>query len=64
MEINDGHYLEVMDRLHIVMENLDNHLLQHPLVEQNPKVGKLIDKSIGDLFRAYQLVGNLIPENK
>ena len=64
MEINDGHYLEVMDRLHIVMENLDNHLLQHPLVEQNPKVGKLIDKSIGDLFKAYQLVGNLIPENK
>ena len=64
VEINDGHYLEVMDRLHIVMENLDNHLLQHPLVEQNPKVGKLIDKSIGDLFKAYQLVGNLIPENK
>ena len=64
MEINDGHYLEVKDRLHIVMENLDNHLLQHPLVEQNPKVGKLIDKSIGDLFKAYQLVGNLIPENK
>ncbi len=64
MEINDGHYLEVMDRLHIVMENLDSHLLQHPLVEQNPKVGKLIDKSIGDLFKAYQLVGNLIPENK
>jgi len=64
MEINDGHYLEVMDRLHIIMDNIDGHLLQHPLVEQNPKLGKLIDKSIGDLYRAYQLAGELSTKNK
>lgn len=64
MEINDGHYLEVMDRLHVIMETIDTHLLQHPLVEQNPELGALIDESIGDLFRAYQLTGNLLPEKQ
>lgn len=34
-KINDGHYLELMDRLHIVMSNIDDHILNHPLTEAN-----------------------------
>ena len=29
--INKGHYLELMDRLHIVMMNIQEHIIEHPL---------------------------------
>ena len=28
MEINDGHYLELMDRLHVVSCTIDDHLVK------------------------------------
>lgn len=62
MEINDGHYLELMDRLHIVMSNIDEHILNHPLTEVNEDVKSKIDESLSLLFEAYQMVGNKIPE--
>jgi hypothetical protein len=62
MEINDGHYLELMDRLHIVMSNIDEHILNHPLTEVNEDVKSKIDESLTLLFEAYQMVGNKIPE--
>jgi hypothetical protein len=61
-EINDGHYLELMDRLHIVMSNIDDHILNHPLTEINEDVKSKIDESLTLLFEAYQMVGNKIPE--
>ena len=61
-EINDGHYLELMDRLHIVMSNIDDHILNHPLTEINEDVKSKIDESLTLLFEAYQLIGNKIPD--
>ena len=61
-EINDGHYLELMDRLHIVMINIDDHILNHPLTEINEDVKSKIDESLTLLFEAYQLIGNKIPD--
>ena len=63
-EINDGHYLELMDRLHIVMSNIDDHILNHPLTEINEDVKSKIDESLTLLFEAYQLIGNKSPEFK
>ena len=61
-EINDGHYLELMDRLHIVMSNIDDHILNHPLTEINEDVKSKIDESLTLLFEAYQMIGNKIPD--
>ncbi|MEY4332396.1 MAG: hypothetical protein RLZZ196_1134 [Bacteroidota bacterium] len=61
-KINDGHYLELMDRLHIVMCNIDEHILNHPLTENEPDVKTKINKAIKHLWNAYQMVGNKIPE--
>jgi hypothetical protein len=61
-EINDGHYLELMDRLHIVMSNIDDHILNHPLTDINEDVKSKIDESLTLLFEAYQLIGNKIPD--
>ena len=62
VEINDGHYLELMDRLHIVMSNIDDHILNHPLTDINEDVKSKIDESLTLLFEAYQLIGNKIPD--
>jgi hypothetical protein len=61
-KINDGHYLELMDRLHIVMSNIDDHILNHPLTEINEDVKSKIDESLTLLFEAYQMIGNKIPD--
>ena len=60
--INDGHYLELMDRIHIVMMNIQDHLIDHPLAENEKDVQKKIEKAQHNLWKAYQLVGNKSPE--
>jgi hypothetical protein len=61
IEINDGHYLELMDRLHIVNCTIDDHILNHPLAEVNKDVQEKIDEALGLLLEAYQMIGNKIP---
>ena len=56
--INKGHYLELMDRIHIVMMNIQDHLIDHPLSENEKDVQKKIEKAQHNLWKAYQLVGN------
>ena len=56
--INKGHYLELMDRLHVTMSMIDEHILTHPLTENNPDIKKKINKAIHKLWDAYQLIGN------
>jgi len=57
MKINDGHYLELMDRLHVQTCTIDSHLLSHPLTYKLKKVRKLIDTAQWALLEAYQVVG-------
>ncbi len=56
-KINDGHYLELMDRLYIQTCIIEDHLLNHPLTKKLKKVKKLVDISGMALAEAYQLVG-------
>ncbi len=55
--INSGHYLELMDRIHIVMMNIQDHLIEHPLSENEKDIQKRIEKAQHHLWNAYQLVG-------
>ena len=36
-KINDGHYLELMDRLHVQTCMIDDHLVSHPLTKKIKK---------------------------
>ena len=56
--INKGHYLELMDRLHIVMMNIQEHIIEHPLTENEKDIQKKIETAQHKLWEAYQLVGN------
>jgi len=62
IEINDGHYLELMDRIHIVSCTIDDHILNHPLCDVNKDIKNKIDESLSLLMEAYQIVGNKIPK--
>ena len=62
VEINDGHYHEMMDRLHIQMETLDEHLLKHPVGQQHKEVNRLLIKAIITLLQAYQITGIIAHE--
>jgi hypothetical protein len=56
-KINDGHYLELMDRLHVQSCMIEDHLMGHPLTKKIKKVKKLIDDAGWALAEAYQIVG-------
>ena len=59
MEINDGHYLELMDRLHIINCTIEDHLLDHPITSTYSEVKDLIEEAQTRLLTAYQMVGSL-----
>ena len=58
-KLNDGHYLEVMDRLHVLMSTMDDHLFQHPVVKQNKELREHLIKGVVNLIKAYQEAGAL-----
>lgn len=61
---NSGHYLELMDRLQIIMSNLNEHCLQHPLTQSDDEIRFKIEYALGQVWDAYQLVGKKDYENE
>jgi len=57
-KINAGHYLELMDRLHVIMCNLNDHCLEHTLTESDEVIKTKIDTALKELWDAYQIVGS------
>ena len=58
-KVNAGHYLELMDRLHILMCTLDEHCMNHPVSKQNRNVKAQLEHALEQLWDAYQTVGSL-----
>ncbi len=56
--INKGHYLELMDRIHVLCCTLDEHILNHPLSENEPDIQNKLDEALMILLDVYQMVGN------
>jgi len=56
--INPGHYLELMDRLHVVLSTINDHIFYHPLTMQEADIATLVEQAMEKLADAYQLVGN------
>ena len=57
-KINSGHYLELMDRLAVQADVINDYIYEHPLTEHLPQTKKKIEKALIHLYEAYQLVGN------
>jgi hypothetical protein len=58
-KINPGHYHEMMDRLHVIMSTLDDHILQHPVAKVHKELNSHLNNALEELWQAYQIAGNL-----
>lgn len=59
VEINDGHYLELFDRLNMMCNIIEQNIQTHPVHDTDNRIQSLVDKAISDLYDAYQIVGEL-----
>ena len=57
-KINDGHYLELMDRISIQTDVIHDYIYEHPLTNYLPQTKEKIETALTNLYEAYQLVGN------
>ena len=53
------HQHEALDRTHLVLCMIDDHLLSHPFVAQHPKIEKKIKEAARCLADAYQRIGTV-----
>lgn len=60
-EINEGHYLELMDRIHVIASNIETHIMEHPLLKNmdDKKLNKNLHSTLLGIYNAYQRVGEL-----
>lgn len=54
--INDGHFLELMDRIFVASDSISVYCLKHPLTQKEKKLEKKISKALDNLFDAYQMI--------
>ena len=62
IELDDFHYHEALDRIHITMNNIDTHLIQHPVLKLETEVKDLVEEDQTKLWHAYQIIGNINKE--
>ena len=63
-KLNDGHYLEILDRLHCQMTDIEHHLLDHPVSQKYDALREHIIKAVVNLVKAYQIAGSLTSAHK
>jgi len=63
-KLNDGHYLEILDRLHCQMTDIEHHLLDHPVSQKYGELRECIIKATVNLVKAYQIAGSLTTAEK
>lgn len=58
-KINDGHYLELMDRLHNQAYMIETFICNHPLTLKKRRLRNLVNDACMLLAEAYQVVGEM-----
>ena len=62
VKINEGHSLEILDRVHVASCMVHDHLVEHPAMSHKKfkKVKKKVDKALQNLVDAYHEAGQFI----
>ena len=50
IELDDFHYHEVMDRLSVIMDNIDRQLMQHPVLKLETEIKNQVDEGLTILW--------------
>lgn len=58
-KVNPGHYPELLDRIHLSICNIDDHILHHPATDKHKKIRKKIEAALDNLAEAYQITGQI-----
>lgn len=59
IKLDDFHYHEMMDRIHVINCTINDHLLEHPVAFKHKRLFNKIEKALDLLGDAYQMTGNL-----
>ena len=68
-EPQEGHYLELLDRVHVMGCMFNDHVVEHPLVYHLEKTNEfhkfhvMLERIQTDLADLYQMTGNLADEH-
>jgi hypothetical protein len=57
-KLTEFHYHEALDRVHIIGDTIDRHLIQHPVCKLDKEVNALVEEAAMKIFEAYQLIGH------
>lgn len=56
-ELNDGHIVEAVDRIHFTSLHIDAALINHPLINAIPELEKEIEDAQVMMLQVYQKIG-------
>ena len=59
IDLDEFHYHEALDRLSVIMDNINNNLLQHPVCKIETEAKEKVNKGLETLWEAYQLIGKI-----
>ena len=57
IKLTKEHYHEMLDRLHVVSCMINDHLLEHPVAQQDEEIKKPIEEALDTLAQTYQIAG-------
>jgi hypothetical protein len=72
-KLNEGYYIEAIDRAYIVANIMEDVLIDHPVFEKHKDLRKRVKKAQKLVLEAYQIIGGLevelfpesnLPDNK
>jgi hypothetical protein len=58
IKLDKYHYHEMLDRLHVVICMIDDHLQQHPVAKVELEIKDLVSEAQDKLAKAYQITGS------
>lgn len=59
VKLTELYYHEATDRTYLIVNNLQNFLLTHPVIKQHKKLKKKLKKAERHMLEVYQMIGNL-----
>lgn len=63
VKLDRFHYHEMLDRLYLIIDNIQTFLLQHPVAEKHKKLNIKIEKASELLAESYQMITGLEPKS-
>jgi len=58
-KLDSFHYHESLDRTHLILSSIEDHLLDHPVFENHKKLRKKVQDASDLLMDVYQTLGTI-----